>query len=52
MCHVLEVYIWVAISSLGEIEEKRGIDKNFAQAASNGCDGWELLPFIAIIADA
>jgi hypothetical protein len=32
----LEIYIWVAISGLGGIEAKRGLDKNFPQLASNG----------------
>jgi hypothetical protein len=30
----LEIYIWVAISSLRGIEVKRGLDKNFPQVAS------------------
>ena len=32
MGHGLEIYIWVRISCLGEIEVKRGLDKNFPQA--------------------
>ena len=34
MCHVLEIYIWVAMRGLGGIEVKRGLDKNFPQVAS------------------
>jgi hypothetical protein len=30
----LDIYIWVAMSGLGAIEVKRGLDKNFAQVAS------------------
>ena len=36
LCHVLEVYIWLAISFLGEIEVRRGLDKNFAQGKIGG----------------
>ena len=33
MCHVLDIYIWVAMRGLAGIEAKRGLDKNFPQVA-------------------
>jgi hypothetical protein len=38
LCHVLEVYFWIAISGLEGIGVKRGIDKNFPQVASASLD--------------
>src|SRR5437763_17019474 len=52
LCHVLEIYIRVAMRGLEGIEVKRGLDKNFAQVASQSASqplktakGWASPPF-------